>query len=180
MTTSARTRRRLLWLGAICAAAVAGLLVFLLVPNKKGGIATPAQTAPVQRVPHLRQVPVTPERHAAIDRLFNQFVPLAMAAVYSATKAALHSYSLSLRYKLRNTSLRVLEVAPPWVQTDLLNSNDEPRAMPLAEFIEETMRVLGTGADEVLVERAKPLRNNVGPGEAALVKEFNDQMVRTQ
>ena len=76
---SARTRRRLLWLAAICAAAIAGLLVFLLVPNKKGGIATPTQTAPVQRVPRVAQVPVTPERHAAIDRLFNRFVPLAMA-----------------------------------------------------------------------------------------------------
>ena len=46
--------------------------------------------------------------------------------------------------------------------------------MPLAEFIEETMRVLGTDADEVLVEGAKPLRNNVGPYEAALVIQFND------
>jgi hypothetical protein len=79
MTMSARTRRRLFWLAAIGAAAVVGVLVFLLVPNKKGGIATPTQTAPVQRVPHLREVPVTPERHAAIDRLFNRFVPLAMA-----------------------------------------------------------------------------------------------------
>jgi len=60
------------------------------------------------------------------------------------------------------------------VRTDLLGSNNEPRAMPLAEFIEETMRVLGTDADEVLVEKAKPLRNNVGPHEAALVTQFND------
>jgi uncharacterized oxidoreductase len=46
--------------------------------------------------------------------------------------------------------------------------------MPLPEFIEETMRVLGTDADEVLVEQAKPLRNNAGPCEAALVTQFND------
>ena len=71
----------------------------------------------------------------------------------------MHSYTMSLRYKLKARAVRVLELAPPWVQTDLLGSNNEPRAMPLAEFIEETMRVLGTGADEVLVERAKPLRN---------------------
>ena len=104
------------------------------------------------------------------------FVPLAMTAVYSATKAALRSYTLSLRYKLKGTPVKVLEIAPPWVQTDLLGSNNEPRAMPLAEFIEETMRVLGTEAEEVLVERAKPLRNNAGPGEAAFVTEFNDKM----
>jgi uncharacterized oxidoreductase len=44
----------------------------------------------------------------------------------------------------------------------------------LGEFIEETMRVLGTDADEVLVEGAKALRNNAGPHEAALVTQFND------
>jgi uncharacterized oxidoreductase len=104
------------------------------------------------------------------------FVPLAMSAVYSSTKAALHSYTLSLRYKLRGSSVSVIEIAPPWVQTDLLNSNNEPRAMPLAPFITETMKELGTGAVEVLVERAKPVRNNVGPGEGAFVTEFNDAM----
>ncbi len=58
------------------------------------------------------------------------FVPLAMSAVYSSTKAAMHSYSLSLRHKLRHSPVEVIEIAPPWVQTDLLNSNNEPRAMP--------------------------------------------------
>jgi uncharacterized oxidoreductase len=108
------------------------------------------------------------------------FVPLAISAVYSSTKAAMHSYSMSLRYKLKNTPVKVLEIAPPWVQTDLLGSNNEPRAMPLAEFIEETIRVLGTDADEVLVERAKPLRSNVGPHEFAFVTQFNDMMANPQ
>src|ERR1700730_1595321 len=106
------------------------------------------------------------------------YVPLALAAVYSATKAALHSFALSQRYKLKDTSVSVLEIAPPWVQTDLLGSNNEPRAMPLAEFIEETISVLGTDAHEVLVERAKPLRNNPGPNESAFVTEFNDLMAQ--
>jgi uncharacterized oxidoreductase len=104
------------------------------------------------------------------------YVPLAPAAVYSSTKAAMHSYTLSQRYKLRGTSVSVLEIAPPWVQTDLLNSNEEPRAMPLQEFIDETIKVLGTNAEEILVERAKPLRNNVGPNEGAFVTQFNDLM----
>jgi uncharacterized oxidoreductase len=106
------------------------------------------------------------------------FVPLTLAAIYSSTKAAIHSYSLSLRYKLRNTPVAVLEIVPPWVQTDLLNSNNEPRAMPLGEFIAETVKVLGTDAEEVLVEQAKPLRNNVGPAERAFVTEFNDMMAQ--
>lgn len=124
-------------------------------------------------IEHLKRQP-----HAAVINTSSVlgFVPLAMSAVYSSTKAAMHSYTMSLRYKLKDTPVRVLEIAPPWVQTDLLGSNNEPRAMPLAEFIEETMRILETEADEVLVERAKPLRNNVGPNEAAFVTQFNDAM----
>lgn len=102
------------------------------------------------------------------------FVPLAVSAVYSSTKAALHSYTLSLRYKLRGSSVKVLEIAPPWVQTDLLDSKDEPRAMPLAPFIEETIAVLGSDAEEVLVENAKFLRANPGADEGAFVTTFND------
>ena len=106
------------------------------------------------------------------------FVPMALAAVYSSTKAAIHSYVLSQRYKLRGSSVRVLEMAPPWVQTDLLGSNNESRAMPLAEFIGETIKILGTDAEEVLVERAKLMRNNVGPNEGAFVTQFNDMMLQ--
>ena len=105
------------------------------------------------------------------------FVPLALTAVYSATKAALHSYVLSQRHKLKGTSVNILEIAPPWVQTDLLNSKEEARAMPLKNFIEETMKVLGTDAEEILVEQAKPFRNNPGPNESALVTQFNDTMI---
>ena len=105
------------------------------------------------------------------------FVPLALTGVYSSTKAALHSYVLSQRYRLKGTSVSVLEIAPPWVQTDLLNSSEDPRAMPLKEFIEETITVLGTDADEILVEQAKPFRNNPGPNESALVTQFNDLMI---
>ena len=104
------------------------------------------------------------------------FVPLASTAVYSATKAAIHSYTQSMRYKLKGSSVRVLELIPPWVQTDLLNSKDEPRAMPLAAFIEEAVTVLGTDAEEVLVERVKMLRNNPGPNEFVFVAQFNDMI----
>jgi uncharacterized oxidoreductase len=106
------------------------------------------------------------------------YVPLAMTAVYSATKAALHSYVLSQRYKLKNTAVNLLEIVPPWVQTDLMGSNNEPRAMPLAEFVQETMGVLGTDVQEILVERAKPLRNNPGPNEGVLVTQFNDSILQ--
>ena len=104
------------------------------------------------------------------------FVPLALTAVYSATKAALHSYILSQRYKLKGTSVSVLEISPPWVRTDLLNSKEESRAMPLKDFIEETMKLLATEANEIVVQQAQAFRNNPGPNESALVTQFNDSM----
>jgi uncharacterized oxidoreductase len=103
------------------------------------------------------------------------FTPMAIAAVYSATKAALHSYSQSLRFQLRHTRVRVLEVIPPWVRTDLINSNEEPRAMPLDDFLRETMDVLATDADEIMVERARFLRGQAGPNENMFVTAFNER-----
>jgi uncharacterized oxidoreductase len=105
------------------------------------------------------------------------YVPLVLASVYCSTKAALHNYILSQRYKLRGSSVRVLEIAPPWVATDLVGSKDDPRAMPLAPFIEQAIAMLGTDADEILVDIAKPLRNNVGPHEEIFVTQFNDAML---
>jgi uncharacterized oxidoreductase len=105
------------------------------------------------------------------------FVPLALTAVYSATKAALHSYVLSQRFLLRDSGVRVLEMAPPWVRTELMNSQEAAQAMPLDRFIAETLDVLGTDVDEILVEAAKPLRANPGSEEHALVNGFNQQML---
>ncbi|CAG4901557.1 SDR family oxidoreductase [Paraburkholderia gardini] len=104
------------------------------------------------------------------------FVPLAMTAVYSSTKAALHSYILSQRFMLRDTPVRVLEIAPPWVRTDLMNSREAEQAMPLEAFIDETMAVLGTDVDEVLVEGARQFRENPGPDEHGFVNGLNAQM----
>lgn len=104
------------------------------------------------------------------------FVPLAPTAVYSATKAALHSYILSQRFLLQKSGVRVLEIAPPWVRTDLMNSREAELAMPLDQFIDETIQVLATDVDEILVEAAKPLRNNPGPAEHDFVNGFNTQL----
>ena len=102
------------------------------------------------------------------------FVPMAVTSVYSATKAALHSYALSLRFVLKDAGVRFLEIAPPWVRTDLMNSREAEEAMPLDQFIAETMKELETDADEVVVEGAKAFRSNVGPTEHELVNSFNE------
>lgn len=104
------------------------------------------------------------------------YVPIATNAVYSATKAALHSYALSQRFMLRDTSVRVQEIAPPWVDTDLIYKSGDPRAMPLDAFIEETMRGLATDAEEVIVEAIRPLRDNPGADEHALINDFNQSI----
>ncbi|MNC44418.1 NADP-dependent 3-hydroxy acid dehydrogenase YdfG [compost metagenome] len=107
------------------------------------------------------------------------FIPYAAAAVYSATKAALHSYTLSQRYLLKDTTVKVLEIIPPGVQTELMTDlKDDPHAMPLEAFIEETIRLLGTDAEEVLVEQAKMIRDNQGPNEGAFVTQLNDMAIQ--
>lgn len=105
------------------------------------------------------------------------YVPLAGNAVYSATKAAVHSYSLSQRFMLRDTSVRVQEIAPPWVDTDLIHRSGDPRAMPLDAFIAETMTKLASDDAEIVVDAIKAVRDNPGAGEHAMVHAFNLDMI---
>lgn len=103
------------------------------------------------------------------------FIPLAATPTYCATKAAIHSYSMSLRYQLRDTAVRVVEIAPPWVATELMGAvPEDPRAMPLNDFISETMQLLGQSGNEVLVDRVKPLRDAAAEGkEYEFFEKFN-------
>ena len=90
------------------------------------------------------------------------FTPLAMTPTYCATKAAIHSWSVSLRYQLKDTSVEVLELAPPYVQTELMGAHQasDPRAMKLNDFTSEVMEILKTQpeAKEILVKNVYPLR----------------------
>jgi uncharacterized oxidoreductase len=103
------------------------------------------------------------------------FVPLALTAVYSATKAALHSYALSQRFMLRDSKIRVLEIVPPWVRTELMNSQNAEQAIPIGQFISEAIRVLGTDAVEIVIDAAKAMRGNAGAAEHAFVSSFNER-----
>lgn len=109
-------------------------------------------------LPHLEKQP-----HAAILNVSSglAFLPLAHTPTYCATKAAIHSYTLSLRYQLRNTAIEVLELIPPYVQTGLMDRNaNDPRAMPLNQFIAEVMEILKQQPTppEICVESVKRLR----------------------
>jgi uncharacterized oxidoreductase len=109
------------------------------------------------------------------------FVPLAMAPTYCATKAATHSYTQSMRYQLKDTKAQVLELIPPYVQTELMGPRmaSDPNAMPLKDFISETMSILenSPNATEICVERVKALRSAEASGQYdAFFKNFNDGM----
>lgn len=110
-------------------------------------------------LPHLQRQP-----NAAVLTVSSglAFVPMAMTPTYCATKAAIHSYSMSLRHQLKGTGTEVIEIVPPYVQTHLMGEHqaNDPRAMPLDAYIAEVMDILSTQptATEVVVERCKPLR----------------------
>ncbi|GAB4004300.1 hypothetical protein GCM10029992_48800 [Glycomyces albus] len=89
------------------------------------------------------------------------YVPLTATPTYSATKAAIHSYSETLREQLRDTSVQVIEIAPPLTRTRLMgDGTDNDHAMPLDEFGSEVMGLLESEPDakQILVERVKRQR----------------------
>jgi uncharacterized oxidoreductase len=88
------------------------------------------------------------------------FVPITNTPTYCATKAALHSYTESLRRQLKNTNVKVVELIPPYVATHLLHGADDPNAMPLDDYIAEVMDLIKTQPDvlEICVKGVRPFR----------------------
>ena len=125
-------------------------------------------------LPHLQK-----QAYAAVMNVSSglAFVPLAMTPTYCATKAALHSYTQSLRYQLKGSKTEILELVPPYVQTDLMNGAADPRAMPLLEFIAEVMEILKSEATEICVKNVDHLRFAAEGGHyEAVFQGFNDAM----
>jgi uncharacterized oxidoreductase len=96
------------------------------------------------------------------------FVPIAVMPVYCATKAALHSFTISLRYQLKDTSVKVFEIVPPAVETDLgKTSPDEEsgyKGIPPSELAEAVIKAISKNQYEIAVGEAKGLVATVGPG----------------
>ena len=77
------------------------------------------------------------------------FTPAAIAPIYSATKAALHSFTMSLRHQLSDTSVEVIEVAPPAVNTDLGGAGLHTYGEPLDAFADGIFKGLEEGKKEI-------------------------------
>jgi uncharacterized oxidoreductase len=95
------------------------------------------------------------------------FVPIAIMPIYCATKAAIHSYSMSLRHQLRGTPVKVFEVIPPTVDTDLdrgarARRGQTERGIPPSEVAKATMASLEADNYEIAVGEARNLRGASG------------------
>ncbi len=97
-------------------------------------------------------------------------LPARQAPTYSATKAGLRSFTKALRYQVKDAGIRVVETLPPLVDTPCTADVHKPKMSPSA-VVEETLRGLARGADEIFVGRVRwlPLLMRMAPGYAARV-----------
>jgi len=94
------------------------------------------------------------------------FVPLTAAPIYSATKAAMHAYTITLRQQLRDQGVEVIELMPPSVKTDLATIPKDVKVLTTDELVAATLKDLGRGVEEITPGQAGQLRfmSRVAPG----------------
>jgi uncharacterized oxidoreductase len=106
------------------------------------------------------------------------FCPIAVMPVYCATKAALHSYTLSLRHQLRNTSIKVFEIIPPTVDTELDKGardkrNQQDRGIPPSQVAIEALKSLKADHYEITVGMAEGLKKGAQSNLDQLFQRMN-------
>jgi uncharacterized oxidoreductase len=93
------------------------------------------------------------------------FVPITLMPVYCATKAAIHSITMSLRHQLKDTAVKVFEIIPPSVDSELgherrKNKDQTHGGMPVIEFVEQAMNAIEMDEYEAAIGGARNLREN--------------------
>jgi uncharacterized oxidoreductase len=101
------------------------------------------------------------------------FVPMSSAPIYCATKAGMHSFTLSLRHQLSKTPISVIEVIPPAVQTDLGGAGLHEYGTPLDEFADDVFNKLKAGEIEIAYGFAEKSRNSSREDLDAAFKRMN-------
>ena len=106
------------------------------------------------------------------------FCPIAVMPVYCATKAAMHSFTVSLRHQLRNTSVKVFEIIPPMVDTDLDKGgrderNQEERGIPPSEVAIRTMKGIVSDEYEIAIGEADGLKKGALNNPEELFQHMN-------
>jgi uncharacterized oxidoreductase len=100
------------------------------------------------------------------------FVPLARVPVYSATKAAVHSFTQSLRHQLAGSPVEVIEIIPPAVHTEL-GGTDHSFGVPLAEYADDVMQQLAAGHVEISYGFSTKASQASRPELDAMFKQLN-------
>jgi uncharacterized oxidoreductase len=100
------------------------------------------------------------------------FVPLARVPVYSATKAAVHSFTQSLRHQLAGSPVEVIEIIPPAVHTEL-GGTDHSFGVPLAEYADDVMQQLAAGHIEIAYGFSAKVSQASRPELDATFKQLN-------
>jgi uncharacterized oxidoreductase len=77
------------------------------------------------------------------------FVPAAFAPIYSATKAAIHSFTLSLRHQLSETNIKVIDIVPPAVNTNLGGPGLHTFGVPVHDFVNSVLERIQKGETEI-------------------------------
>jgi uncharacterized oxidoreductase len=138
-----------------------------------------------QFLPHLKT-----KSEAAIMNVSSSlaFVPLPISPVYCATKAGLHSFSESLRVQLKNTKVKVFDLAPPATQTELLGDFDVEdmkgaSVMTVEDMVRVAVKGMQTDRFEIRPGQANQLKmmNRLAPG--FILKQMSrsvDRMLKTQ
>ncbi len=108
------------------------------------------------------------------------FVPLTIVPVYCATKAAMHSFTWSLRHQLRKTSVKVFEVIPPTVDTNLDRGargerKQEYRGIPASEVAKATLAGMAKDEFEITIGQSQGLRDGTRQEAELIFQRMNGQ-----
>jgi uncharacterized oxidoreductase len=105
-------------------------------------------------------IPLLKEKDSAIINVTSglAFVPISRLPLYCATKAAMHSYTLSLRHQLKDTKIKVFEIIPPTVDTDL-GQRRSRIGIPPDIIAKATLEAMKNDQYEIAIEQANNLKD---------------------